>query len=154
MQCNIKIRNRAAERSAFWGAHAPSRADCGALAAMNLRNDGQEEILAEKFAMTKSVIASTRGRARSHADRYTALAIVYLPLTLSLEERGDPSASLARVGAARFLSHVSFMAGVNPFEDVPNGGASSASRQSPENFLGSPPFWRRRAPPSMVCRFV
>jgi hypothetical protein len=70
LKCNIKIRNRGAERSAFWGAHAPSRADCGALAAMNLRNHRKTNLPAGKGSRGKvrddeGVIASPRGRVRS-----------------------------------------------------------------------------------------
>ena len=66
MQCNIEIRHRVAEPSAFWGAHAPSRADCGALAAMDLRKDmeatfSQAKVLVKKFAMTRASSPAREG---------------------------------------------------------------------------------------------
>ena len=66
--CDVTLKSGTAW-SAFWGAHAPSRADCGALAAMDLRTARNvpfpDEACPKKVRNDEGVIASTRGRVRS-----------------------------------------------------------------------------------------
>ena len=52
-------------RPVFLGAHAPSRAGCGALAATNFQGNGLGVAGRRKVRDDEGVIASTRGRVRS-----------------------------------------------------------------------------------------